>query len=214
MRPNQAIGIIGGTFDPIHFGHLRMALELKTTLDLSRVHFIPCYQPVHRALPLASADARVEMVKTAIKGNPDFFLDLREIKRQGKSYFIDTLIDLRQEMKTASLCIFIGLDEFLNFTTWHRYLEILEYGHLVIAHRLQYDLPQSGLLADFLNKHLQKQGDFIHNNLAGGIFLQTITALEISSSGIRNQIAAGKNPSYLLPETVYDYIKQHQLYRP
>lgn len=212
MQLQKPIGILGGTFDPIHFGHLRMALELHSALDLAKVHIIPCYQPVHREPPLANPQARVEMIKSAIIDEPAFQLDIREIKRQDRSYFIDTLLEMRNERPNTPLCIFIGLDAFLGFATWHRYTEILQNGHIIIAHRPQYQLPKTGIIAEMLNNILQHSINFVHENLAGGLLLNPITALEISASDIRKQIAMSQNPRYLLPNSVYDYIKQHGIY--
>ena len=212
QKLNKPIGILGGTFDPIHFGHLRMGLELLTDFNLEKVHLIPCYQPVHRDLPSASPQARINMIEMAIQDEPNFHLDLREMNRQGPSYFIDTLISLRDDYPQTPLCAFIGLDVFLSFTSWFRYLEILNYAHIILAHRPQYQLPESGFLADFLHKHRQYEMDYIHQHLSGSIILHPITLLEISSSEIRKQIQAGKSPRYLLPNRVYDYIRQHSIY--
>lgn len=213
MPPTQkAIGILGGTFDPIHYGHLRMALELYEALSLSKVHLVPSFQPVHRNLPIASPEQRLKMVEYAISNEPAFYADAREIKRQGPSYTIDSLFELRQEMPNVPLALLIGIDAFLGFSSWYRFEEILQVAHLVIAHRPQYDLPTSGILAELLQDHLQHQVGFIHHQIAGGILLQPITALDISATLIRKQIAMERNPRYLLPDNVYDHIKQHRIY--
>ncbi len=110
---HQAIGILGGTFDPIHYGHLRMALELRDALDLAKVHIVPCYQPVHRKQPVASPKQRLAMVKCAISNEPELIADDREIRRQGPSYMIDTLLDMRAEMpQQTSLCLLVELMHF------------------------------------------------------------------------------------------------------
>lgn len=210
---HKAIGILGGTFDPIHVGHLRMALESYETLGLAKIHLIPCYQPVHRDLPVASPEQRLAMVKSAIADEPALFADAREIQRKEPSYMIDTLKDLRNEMPKTPLCLLVGIDAFLGFPTWHRFDEILNIAHVVVAHRPSFQLPQNGVLAEFMKKYLQGETAYIRTNLAGGIFLLPITALEISSSEIRKLIAMGRNPRYLLPDGVYNYIQQHGTYK-
>lgn len=207
-----AIGILGGTFDPIHLGHLRMALELHEALQLLKVHVIPCYQPVHRKAPAASAEQRLAMVKCAVAPEPALYADAREIRRNNPSYTIDTLLEMRTEMPDTPLCLFLGIDAFLDFTSWHQWQQILEQAHIVVAHRPHYQLPSTGIIAELLQERLQQHSAYVHQHRAGGILLCPITALEISASEIRKQIALGRNPRYLLPESVYNYIKQHGTY--
>jgi nicotinate-nucleotide adenylyltransferase len=208
----QAIGILGGTFDPIHFGHLRMALELHQALDLAEVRLIPCHLPVHRKSPVASPEQRLAMAKIAIENEPALRVDDVEIRRQGPSYTIDTLTTLHAAMPNTPLCLFMGIDAFLNFPSWHRWEAILELAHLVVAHRPQYHLQRTGTVADLLKKRLAKHAMDVHKQAAGLIVLQPITSLEISSTDIRKQFAMGNNPRYLLPGSVYDYIKQQGTY--
>lgn len=211
-QTQKAIGILGGTFDPIHLGHLRMALELYETADLALVHIMPCYQPVHRKLPTANPEHRLAMVKCAVAGEPALYADDREIRRQGPSYTIDTLVEMRAENPDLPLCLMIGIDAFLGFTSWHRWKEIFNYAHLIVAHRPHYQLPQTGIIADIMQERRQHETAYVHENLGGGILLRPITALDISATDIRKQIAMGRNPRYLLPDGVYDYIKQHGTY--
>lgn len=212
MHLLQPIGILGGTFDPIHMGHLRMAIELQGAFNLSKVHIIPCLQPVHRKLPSASAEQRLAMVKCAVAHEPSLIADDREIRRKGPSYMVDTLQQMREELPNTPLCLLLGIDAFLGFASWHRYNEILDIAHIVIAHRPQYQLPESGIIAEMVKKKRQTDTSFIHQHLAGGILLWPVTALDISATDIRKQIAMGKNPRYLLPDDVYQYIQQHGVY--
>ena len=209
---HKAIGILGGTFDPIHLGHLRMALELTESLDLARTHLIPCYQPVHRKQPEASADQRFEMVQCAVSSEPLLYADDREIKRQGPSFMIDTILEMRGEFPEMPLCLMIGIDAFLGFLSWHRFQDILKNAHLIVAHRPNYQLPATGPIAELFKKHAQHEVAYLHERQAGGILLRPITALEISATDIRKQIAMGRNPRYLLPDNVYNYIQQHGTY--
>lgn len=203
---------MGGTFDPIHIGHLRMALELYESLNLNKVHFVPCYQPVHRHQPVASAEHRLAMVKCAVSNEPAFEVDEREIRRAGPSYMIDTLLDMRNEMPDASLCLLLGIDAFIHFASWHRWEEILTQAHVIVAHRPNYQLPTSGIIADLLAKHAQQDIHCIHTKPAGNILLRPITALAISASEIRRKISCGQDPKYLLPETVCHYIHDNDIY--
>lgn len=211
-QTHKAIGILGGTFDPIHLGHLRMALELYEALDLAKVHIMPCFQPVHRKIPTATPEQRIAMVKCAVNGEEALYADDREIRRKGPTYTIDTLLEMRAEMPDTPLCLLVGIDAFLGFPSWNRWTEILNYAHLIVAHRPQYQLPQNGIMADLMKERLQHEIAYIHENLAGGILFRPITALEISATDIRKQIAMGRNPRYLLPDGVYDYIKQQGTY--
>lgn len=209
----RAIGILGGTFDPIHFGHLRLALELQQALDLTEVRLIPCYQPVHRKLPVATPEQRLAMVRKAIGTESALRVDNCEIQRKGPSYTIDTLKTLHKELPNTPLCIIMGIDALLGFPSWNKWEEILTLAHLVVAHRPQYQLPQTGVVADLLKERLTENTADLHKQAAGKIFLHPVTALEISSTDIRKQIAMGRNPRYLLPNSVYNYIKQHGTYR-
>jgi nicotinate-nucleotide adenylyltransferase len=208
----KPIGILGGTFDPIHFGHLRMALELYQALDLDHVRFIPSYQPVHRKLPVATPEQRLAMVKKAITGESALQVDNCEISRKGPSYTIDTLRTLHKKLPNRPLCLIMGIDALLNFPSWNKWEEILKLAHLLVAHRPQYQLPQNGIVADLIKNRLTDNHADLHREQGGCIFLHPVTPLEISSTYIRNQFAQGLNPRFLLPNSVYDYIKQHGTY--
>lgn len=209
---HKAIGILGGTFDPIHFGHLRMAMELYQELDLAEVRLIPCYQPVHRKSPVASPEQRLAMVRKAVAGEPALRVDNCEIRRKGPSYTIDTLKTLHKNTPNTPLCLIMGIDALLNFPSWHQWENILTLAHLVVAHRPQYQLPETGIIADLLKARLKYNASDLHQSPAGNILLHPVTPLEISSTDIRKQIGMNKNPRYLLPDSVNSYIKQHGTY--
>jgi len=208
----QPIGILGGTFDPIHFGHLRTALELYQALDLAEVRLIPCSQPVHRKTPVASPEQRLAMVQKAVEPEPALRVDDCEIRRKGPSYTIDTLSHLRTELPQTPLCLIMGIDALLHFTSWHRWEDILQLAHLIVVHRPQYQLPQTGIVCELLKQRLKQAPSVLHETLAGNIVLHPVTALEISATDIRKQIAIGRSPRYLLPLEVYKYIKEHGVY--
>lgn len=209
---SQAVGLLGGTFDPIHFGHLRTALELYQALGLAEVRLIPCFQPVHRKEPVASPEQRLAMVKKAIETEPALKAESCEIERKGPSYTIDTLEYLRKAAPQTPFCLIMGIDALLSFASWHRWEDILLNAHLVIAHRPQYHLPQTGIVADLLRDRMTHTTTDLHTEPAGKILLHPVTPLDISSTDIRKQIASGKNPRYLLPNSVYNYIQQHGTY--
>lgn len=210
------IGIFGGTFDPVHFGHLRMAEELRERLALEQIRFIPAARPPHRAQPQASNTHRAEMVRMAIATNPAFVLDTRELERSGPSYTFDTLADLRAEHGPAKpLFLLLGGDAFLGLPTWHRWQELLALAHIVVAHRPG-AMPNATNMPKVLHALWRacstSNADSLNTLPAGRILLQSITALDISASAIRAAFHQGKSARYLLPESVCDYIANHRLY--
>lgn len=214
------LGILGGTFDPLHFGHLRLAQELAEGLGLGGVRFIPAGQPPHRGQPFASPQQRLEMVRLGIAGNPLFALDEREIFKTAPSYSVETLLDLRRELGEAqSLCLFMGADAFLGLSTWHRWRELFGLAHIVVAQRpgvagiarAAATLPAE--LRDELNRRLANEPGALQDAPAGAILVHPITALDISATQIRSDLAAGRSPRYLLPDAVLDYIQTNGLYK-
>ena len=212
------IGILGGTFDPIHFGHLRLAQELAESIHIAEVRIIPAGTPPHRAAPQVTAQQRLEMVRLAAAGNPLFTVDDREVARSGPGYTVDTLTELRREAgATRPLCVLLGADAFLDLATWHRWRELFGLAHLVVAHRPGFPpeswperMPQP--LAREYEARLMHQPFAVHLSPAGGIATQAIAALDISGSMIRDSLARRVSPRYLLPDPVLDYIRSHNLY--
>ena len=221
LTGNHLVGILGGTFNPIHFGHLRLAQELAEALQLDEVRFIPSANPPHKIAPEVSAPRRAEMVEIAIAGNPLFKFDDRELQRTGDtnnySFTIDTLISLREELgaKTA-ICLFMGSDAFINLATWHRWQELLNFCHIVLVQRPN-KLPNQSALPKNLeallhDNYTENIADLSQQN-AGFIHMQQITALDISSTKIREMFKNVQTPRYLIPDKLIAYIKQHQLYK-
>jgi nicotinate-nucleotide adenylyltransferase len=209
------IGLSGGTFDPIHFGHLRMAQELAENLHLSAVRFIPAAQPPHKSAPEVSAEHRAAMVRLGIAGNSLFSCDERELCREGASYTIDTLLSLRDELGAdISLVLLIGSDAFTKFDTWHRWQDIIQLCHIALVERpmVGKQEPLSKPLQIFLQSHFTENTEDLHRKSAGFITLQTITALEISSTSIRSNLQEQKSARYLLPDSILEYICTYQLY--
>lgn len=208
------IGLFGGTFDPVHYGHLRSALEVKNDFGLDEVRIIPCAQPPHRKQPEANAAMRLQMLELAIKNQAGLTIDTRELDRHKlseltPSYMVDTLKSLRQDFKDASLLLFIGSDAFKHLTGWHQWQQLFDYAHLVVLTRPGFETQG---LDDFFNARLAKDIKELAQNPAGKLFLSQVTQLDISATAIRNMIAKKQNPGFLLPDAVIEYIKQHQLY--
>ena len=212
----QAIGIYGGTFDPVHFGHLRPALEVCEVLDLKQIRFIPSYIPPHRQTPDTSIKNRLLMLETAVASENRFVVDQREIQRQGHSYMIDTLISLKNDFPHHPLCLILGLDAFLEIKTWHRWEKLLSYCHLVVTRRpeTQYNEISSwpDELQKFYQQHMVEHPEQLHKQLTGNIFFIEVTQLPISSSLIRHQLKNKLSIRYLLPDEVYAIITEKQLY--
>lgn len=223
LTRRPVIGLTGGTFNPIHFGHLRMAQELAESLQLDHVRFIPAANPPHKAKPEVSAAHRAAMVSLAIAGNARFSLDQREMSRTGASYSIDTLLSLRAELGSAvSLVLLLGSDAFSQFNRWHRWQEIIQLCHIGLAQRpgaamtpLANNPYADGLAKEleiFLLNHYTENSAALHNCASGFVTMQQITALDISSTAIRASLQHKRSARYLMPDSVIDYIQSHQLY--
>ena len=213
----RLVGILGGTFNPIHFGHLRMAQELADTLHLEELRFIPSASPPHKSALEVSAEQRAEMVKLAIGDNPLFKCDDCELQRNGASYTIDTLISLQKELgEETALCLIMGSDAFIKLNTWHRWQALLNFCHIILVQRPNVLANQPKLTTDLeqlLHVHYTENADDLANKNAGYIHMPVITAQDISSTVIRAQLKQGKSLRYLMPVKVMQYINQHQLYQ-
>jgi len=216
---NKLIGILGGTFNPIHYGHLRMAQELAGVLGFDEVRFIPAANPPHKPTPEVSPAQRAAMVELAISNNPLFKLDTRELERTGASYTIDTLISLREELgeeieQQVSLCLILGSDAFVKLNTWHRWQELLNYCHIILVQRpspaVQPKLPEE--LTALLHDHYTENSVDLTTKTAGYIHMQKITPLDISSTKIRDELKIGRSQRYLVPYNIIEYISTHKLY--
>lgn len=208
------MGIFGGTFDPIHYGHLRTAFELMEALRLPEVRFMPAGTPPHRGRTVADAQARLEMVKAAVEGQPGFVTDDRELHRDGPSYSRDTLLDLRAEYTHRSLCLIIGMDAFLGLPKWYHWREILQLAHVVVAHRPGWRVPDMGPLRELLIELGTSRVGDLHESRAGRIYIHAVTQLEISSTAIRDIVAADGDVRFLMPDGVREIIRKTGCYSP
>jgi len=209
----KPIGILGGTFDPVHNGHLRLALETCETLGLEEVKLIPPGTPPHRNTPVTSARHRFRMLELGTEEVPNLTADDRELRRTGKSFTIDTLRDIRKELINDPLCLIMGMDAFQSINSWHEWSLLLDYAHIVIV-----DRPGTGIdlkeqeVAELYRQYATEDHRIILQDPAGSIIKIENPMLDISSSRIRNLISAHRDISYLVPEKVMAYIKQKQLY--
>ncbi len=209
----RLLGVLGGTFDPIHYGHLRPALDVLDDLSLDELRLIPSHTPPHRATPGATVEQRVDMVRLALAGEPRFGLDEREIKRQGPSYMVDTLASLvEDEAEDTALVLIMGGDAFLGLPQWHKWPRLLEMAHIVVTHRPGWQPPRDGICGALL-EHSVANADALRQARSGLLMVHKVTQLDISATGIRRRIGAGKSPRFLLPSRVIDYIEDRQLYR-
>ena len=209
MKP---IGVFGGTFDPIHYGHLRTAFELLQALNFEEIRFMPCGNPPHRDQAHADAEFRFEMVAAAIEGQHGFVIDDRELSRKGPSYSVDSLNTLRTDFPLRSIALIIGMDAFINLPKWHQWQEILQLSHIVVAHRPGWRLPDIGPLGELLTTKGTHRVDDLHEAKSGHIYIHDVTQLEISSSEIRELISLNRIPRFLMPDSVCEIIKRTRCY--
>lgn len=207
-----AIGVLGGTFDPIHVGHLRLAIEMRELLSLDTVHLIPARKPPHRDRPYTDPSTRFRMLHAAAADAPELYVDDRELRREGPSYTVDTLESLAKEDSDRALCLILGMDAFSGINTWHRWREILKLAHICVANRPGADPPQGGEVAEVLAEHRIEHPADLHRFTNGHIFIQEIPLLDISASRVRSRVSCGLSSQYLVPEPVREIIIKEALY--
>ncbi|SIS45243.1 nicotinate-nucleotide adenylyltransferase [Neptunomonas antarctica] len=210
---NKAHVFMGGTFDPIHYGHLRTALEIQQWLDVESVYLMPANVPVHRETPGSTSAARLAMIERAISGENTLRCDPREILSDRPSFTIYTLEALRKELGSEiPVCMVIGMDSFLTLDQWYRFDEYLSKCHIIVAARPGYHFKPNQKLQQLLTEHQVSEKSDVLTQAAGGILLHELTPLSISATHIRELLSNGLSPRYLLPDSVWDYIQQNKLY--
>jgi len=209
------LGILGGTFDPIHHGHLRTALDVAEAVGLDEVRLIPLRHAVHRGQPETPAALRLAMVQAAIAGEPRFVADDREIRRDAPSYTLHTLQSLRAERGTVEpICVLVGGDAFAEFLTWHRPHDILGLAHLVVMQRPGEPVAEDPALRALVERRRAPDGAELQTRPSGRILFQPVTQLAISATDIRARLRAGRSVRYLVPDAVADIIGREGLYAP
>tara|TARA_B100000745_G_scaffold66171_1_gene38980 strand:+ start:51 stop:719 length:669 start_codon:yes stop_codon:yes gene_type:complete len=215
ISDNSANGVVilGGTFDPIHYGHLRLAEELRQALPVREVRLLPCFQPVHRGQPGATTQQRLDMLKLAVEDS-ELNIDEKEIVRSGPSYMVDTLDALRHELGASTpIILAMGTDAFQSLPCWHEWERLLSQCHITVAQRPDYhtgSLPPA--LESKLNTSKVEQAKQLADLPFGRIYFYPMTPLAISATQIRTLVSQQKSLRFLLPNKVESYIKQHQIY--
>ena len=197
------IGIYGGSFDPVHLGHLITAESIKKELNFERLFLLPCCEPVHKNSLHYSSEQRLEMLSLAIKEFPSLEIDTREIDRGGSSYMIETLAEIVKEFKGSTICLIIGMDSFINFKTWKKWDEFAKLVHLIILPRSMNQLPQKSL--DTFDIALDK--NHLNNKTSGLLYFSNSELIDISSSDIRGKIASNQNLDGLMPSSIINILQ-------
>jgi nicotinate-nucleotide adenylyltransferase len=205
------IGVLGGTFDPVHLGHVRPALELLQALSLREIRFVIARIPPHRDPPKASAEHRWRMLELALQAHPGLIADDRELLRDGPSYTVDTLRGLRPE-QDETLCLIMGSDAFVGFTAWRCWQGILRLANIVVITRPETHLPARGVIGELLQQRRVSKADDLARCASGGILPWTVRPVDVSATAIRSGLAAGRDVSSMLPAPVLRYIRSHGLY--
>jgi nicotinate-nucleotide adenylyltransferase len=212
-RVPQRVGILGGTFDPVHIGHLRGALEVAEQLKLDELRLTPSARPPHRDTPSVSAQDRLAMVRCAVAGVPPLTVDDRELLRDKPSYTIDTLESLRAELAADDqLFLLLGWDAFCGLPSWHRWEELLEHCHIVVLQRPDADSESPDAMRNLLAGRAVSDPKALKGP-GGKITFVWQTPLSVSATQIRQLLASGKSVRFLVPDAVLAYIDTHGLYR-
>lgn len=210
--PVRLTGILGGTFDPVHYGHLKSARYVMRQAGLDELRLVPGHQPVHRDQPVATAEQRLTMLRLALEEFPEFVIDERELRRGGPSYTYDTLDDMHRENPGTYLCLLIGLDAFKGFTGWYRWQQILQLAHVLVMIRPGYGLTSQDDVSALLQQHSVASAAELRVQPAGGILLIQVPAEDISATAIRERFRRNQSVHGLLPSPVEHWLRQHPVY--
>jgi nicotinate-nucleotide adenylyltransferase len=209
----SSIAIFGGTFDPIHNGHLKTSLRIQEYFKFDRYLFLPCKVPPIKPPALAHEHHRINMIKLAIKNYPDFKIDLREIERNTPSYMVDTLKSFRSEFPESSITLIMGYDSFCSLPQWHHWEQLITLANILVINRNEFAKQKQPIqIQEFLKKHQFFNKKSILTNCSGTIFLFDAGHYSFSSTKIRNKLKQKKELRAELPKEVYQYIKDEGLY--
>ena len=204
------MGVFGGTFDPVHQGHLCTVASVRQQLDLAHVLFVPAARPRLRSVPTASATHRLEMLKRALASEPSFEVNDLELGRDGPSTTVLTLEALYHDYQETPICFILGIDAFLGFPQWHRWTELLGLAHFVVMSRpgivLPVERPTWWVRAETTDLSM------VHRRRAGSVVMVEVPPMDVAASNIRERLRVGDDISHSVPKSVIDYITEHQLY--
>ncbi len=207
------IGILGGTFDPIHYGHLRPAAQVLCALNLDQVRLVPAAIPPHRAVPVAPCSHRLRMVELAVAEYTGFCVDDRETRMRGPSYTVRTLKSMRTELGSRQLCLLMGADAFDGLDSWYHWEELFELAHIVVMQRPGWPVPDSATtLPVWARTRICSEKARLLDARSGLIMFQRVDPQDISASRIRSMIAKGESVRGLMPDPVWRYICVNRLY--
>ena len=209
----QAIGFLGGSFDPIHNGHLLPAIETAQKLQLQKLFLLPNHIAPHKAGSHCNAAQRTEMVKLAIQDTPELHIDTRELNRDSASYTVETLKEIQTQYPTTPICFIMGMDSLIHFDSWYQWQDILNYCHLIICSRPGWKNEFNNTIQTLINNHKTSSIEALHQLTSGKIYFQDTILFDISSTQIRNNIKHQLSIDKLIPTQVYKYIKENQLYK-
>jgi nicotinate-nucleotide adenylyltransferase len=213
-----AIGLFGGTFDPVHFGHLRLATELAEAFHLDQVIFVPAGLPYHRGRSAhATSEQRLTMLKLATARDARFDVDDRELRREGPTYTYDTLLEVRKERGAELPIVFlVGSDTFAKIDTWHRWTELFDLAHFAVAIRANDETWQTrgpGAFPRDAWPRITLNPRELVSAPSGKVVTFSMTPIAISSSAIRTLAGEGASIRYLSPDPVVEFVRSHDLYR-
>jgi len=204
---------MGGMFDPVHVGHIKVAAAAQKALQLSQVRLVPCSVPNHRDHALCSSLQRLDMLQLAVSEHPSLVVDDRELNRPGTSYTFDTLLSLREEFRESGLYFILGIDAFASLERWYRWQELFDLCHFVVIERPGF----SGALSDELDRQMQQRRAVnvveLLDRTSGLIYDMEGLDSPVSSSMVRDHIARNRSLDHLLDPAVAGYLEKHQLYR-
>jgi nicotinate-nucleotide adenylyltransferase len=210
----HSIAIFGGTFDPVHNGHILTSIAIQAYFGFDSYYFLPCKNPILKAPTSANSQQRVEMLQLATKNHENFKLDLREIRRDSPSYMVETLAKIREENKIDSITLIMGYDAFLSLPFWHQWKKMIKLANLLVIkrnHYSNYSVPES--IQKLLNRHKTEVKTELLTKPSGRIYLFNAGNYDISSTDIRKELKKNKNKDPRLPKEVYEYIKLKGLYQ-
>ena len=209
----QVIAIFGGTFDPIHSGHIQAAAALQQQFNFAEIRFIPCKQPVLKPAAQASSKQRVAMLKLAIQDHSNWLVDTRELERKSPSYMVETLHSLTKEYPQRSFCLILGVDAFNDLPRWHQWEELLKLTHIIIINRPGHHLQPNSVLQQVLQQHLTTNSQLLYQIKQGAILQVELPPSIDSSTALRDAIANGDNVMEQLPAEVWAYIIANHIYQ-